>query len=147
MNTCANPTNHRITVTAPGRTKPWGKITVKPGPVAPGRVATVRTPDGRWAVRKIYYYREGGREFVRLERLARGATGETFALGEIKIGGEVVCVVKAGEHCEECDAAQRRERCRRRRAAQRLERDVRRMLCRGVDELDWPEFIDAGGEA
>jgi hypothetical protein len=63
-------------------------------------------------LRRIYYFRERGLELVRLESLTRDKASKRYALGKVKVEGEVVCVVKVGERCEECDAAQRRQRRR-----------------------------------
>jgi hypothetical protein len=50
-----------------------GYVTVRPGIVAPGHTAAVQGPDGDLIIRRIYYYREDEREFVRLVGRLRGS--------------------------------------------------------------------------
>jgi hypothetical protein len=137
---CANPHNHRITVICDGSDKPYGTITISPGPVAPGEIAAVRTPNGRLTIKRIYYYREGGREFVRLADLLPAEKEAHHPLSEVTIEGTVVCVVKVGQRCEKCDEVQGRAQQRPARAAKRRTRPARPT----VDELDWPEYIGGG---
>lgn len=67
-----------------------GRVTIRPGPVAPGHIAAVRHMDGCLTLRRIYYYRdEGGREFVRLEKCRRGAHALRYPLSEVIIEGTV----------------------------------------------------------
>ena len=83
-----------------GTERPLGHVTIKPGLVAPGRVAAVRTPDGLLRLKRIYYYRDrGGREYVRLESLEPGGAALCYPLGEATVEGEVICVCGADEEC------------------------------------------------
>lgn len=83
--------------------RPLGHVTVRPGLVAPGHVAAVRTPDGLLRLRKIHYYRDGaGRECVRLESLGPGEGALQYPLEVVVIEGVVICVCGIDEECG-CD--------------------------------------------
>jgi hypothetical protein len=73
------------------------RVTIQPGLVAPGTFAAVRAPGGCLTLGKIYYEREGGREFVRLESLLPGIAARRYPLAEVTIEGTVICVCKEGE--------------------------------------------------
>jgi hypothetical protein len=77
-----------------------GYITIRPGIVAPGELAAVQTPDG-FVVRRIYYEREGEREFVRLVSALKSIKPVCYPLADVTIKGELVC---------RCDTTQRRSR-------------------------------------
>jgi|ERR1043165_423057 hypothetical protein len=68
-----------------------GRVKIRPGPVAPGQIAAVKIPDGSLILRRIYYQREGSREFVRLVSLLPRTTSLHFPLSAICILGTVIC--------------------------------------------------------
>lgn len=77
-----------------------GHVKIRPGLVAPGLIAAVRTPDGQILFRRIYYRRlDGGREFVCLESLAPDKPDLHYPLGNVFIEGVVVCVCGVDEEC------------------------------------------------
>lgn len=80
-----------------------GRVRIRPGPVAPGQIAAVRTPGGYLTLRRIFYERADAQEFVRLEALRPGVAAVRYALGDITILGTMICTSRAGEHCAECD--------------------------------------------
>ncbi len=83
--------------------RPLGRVRIQPGPVKPGHIAAVRTPDGCLTLRRIYYERaEGQQEFVRLEGFTAGARTERYPLGDVSIEGTVICVCVGDEECP-CD--------------------------------------------
>lgn len=80
--------------------RPLGHVTVRPGLVAPGQIAAVRTACGLLRLKKIYYFRgEGGREHVRLESLELGRPALLIPLGEVTVEGTVICVCGIDEEC------------------------------------------------
>jgi hypothetical protein len=140
---CAASNIFRVTVKSSDADGRWlGTVAISPGPVVPRGLAAVRTPGGYLRLRRIYYYRKDGREFVRLVSVLKKDKDIHYPLSEVKIEGTVIHVVKAEESCEDCDAAEKRERRKSKRAVKRLERAVRDIARHGVDELDWPEYID-----
>lgn len=75
-----------------------GRITIRPGIVAPGHIAAVRTLDGSLQLGRIYYERAGGgREFVRLEDLLPGVAPLRYPLADVTIEGEIIHFRKEGE--------------------------------------------------
>ena len=71
-------------------TRPLGRVQIRPGPVAPGKVAAVRMSDGSLTLRRIYYQREGGREMVNLESLLPDADVLRFPLSAVRVLGTVI---------------------------------------------------------
>ena len=69
---------------------PLGCIRIRPGPVLPGKVAAVHLSDGSLILRRIYYQRENGREFVRLESPLPSIATLRIPLSAIYILGTVV---------------------------------------------------------
>jgi len=67
-----------------------GRVKVRPGPVAPGKVAAVRMSDGFLVLRRIRYCRERGREFVCLESLLPSIPALRLPLSALCILGTVI---------------------------------------------------------
>ncbi|HEY0169440.1 MAG TPA: hypothetical protein VGB98_00185 [Pyrinomonadaceae bacterium] len=80
-----------------------GRVRIRPGPVAPGHTAAVRTPGGYLTLRRIYYVRVDAREYVCLKSLRADAPALRYPLGDVTILGTLVCISLAGEYCPECE--------------------------------------------
>lgn len=76
-----------------------GRVRIRPGPVAPGHIAAVRTPDGPLTLWRICYGREQGLGEVVYLHAPEGGGARRYSLGDVTIEGAVVCACRAGEDC------------------------------------------------
>jgi len=69
--------------------RPLGSIAYRPGIVRSGNLAAVSTPGGI-VLRRVYYYREGGREMVRLVSTLSSIAPLCYPLAEVSIMGALL---------------------------------------------------------